>query len=274
MERQKMNQLLVGVFVILGVSIGVYLIFLMGSKSGFLRSTYQLNARFKDVKGLHPGSEVSLSGLRIGMVKSIHVAHDDSKEMVAVLRVSSEARDQIRADSLATLKTQGVLGDKYIELTIGSSAEPALDSGDTLRTSEPGDIFSKGGNLVEGLSRYLKEGGDLDSLVKNLARFSDNILQLSQQVKREKSIMNEIFYGTSGRSLNEALSHLDSIMKKIDSGDGTLGSLVNDPTVYEDVKSVLGGAKRSSILKYFMRQFIESSDKEKEEAEKETKSKK
>ncbi|NBT59574.1 MCE family protein, partial [bacterium] len=169
MERQKMNQLLVGVFVILGVSIGVYLIFLMGSKSGFLRSTYQLNARFKDVKGLHPGSEVSLSGLRIGMVKSIHVAHDDSKEMVAVLRVSSEARDQIRADSLATLKTQGVLGDKYIELTIGSSAEPALDSGDTLRTSEPGDIFSKGGNLVEGLSRYLKEGGDLDSLVKNLA---------------------------------------------------------------------------------------------------------
>ncbi|NBT58027.1 hypothetical protein EBT16_04505, partial [bacterium] len=80
--------------------------------------------------------------------------------------------------------------------------------------------------------------------------------------------------GTSGRSLNEALSHLDSIMKKIDSGDGTLGSLVNDPTVYEDVKSVLGGAKRSSILKYFMRQFIESSDKEKEEAEKETKSKK
>jgi hypothetical protein len=48
-----------------------------------------------------------------------------------------------------------------------------------------------------------------------------------------------------------------------------LGSFVNDPTVYEDVKSVLGGAKRSSILKYFMRQFIETSEKEKEDSEKE-----
>jgi phospholipid/cholesterol/gamma-HCH transport system substrate-binding protein len=83
-------------------------------------------------------------------------------------------------------------------------------------------------------------------------------------LKKEKSILNELFYGTSGKNLNEALSHLDSILTKIDGGDGTLGSFVNDPTVYEDVKSVLGGAKRSSIMKYFMRQFIETSEKEKE----------
>jgi phospholipid/cholesterol/gamma-HCH transport system substrate-binding protein len=248
MERQKMNQLLVGIFVVLGLSLGVYLIFLMGSKTGFFRSTYVLNAHFRDVKGLHPGSEVSLSGLRVGVVKEIKVAEDDSKQMIAVLQITSGAKDRIRADSTATLKTQGVLGDKYIELTIGSNSEPLLKSGDTLRSSEASDIFSKSGNLVEGLSRYLKEGGDVDSLVKNLARFSDNLVQLSQQVKKEKSILNELFYGTSGKSLN----------------DGTLGSFVNDPTVYEDVKSVLGGAKRSSILKYFMRQFIETSEKEKE----------
>ncbi|MFM8268839.1 MAG: MlaD family protein [Pseudomonadota bacterium] len=274
MERQKMNQLLVGIFVVLGVSIGVYLIFLMGSKTGFFHSNYELNARFKDVKGLHSGSEVSLSGLRIGIVKEIRVSQDDSKEMIAILQISSSAKDRIRADSLATLKTQGVLGDKYIELTIGSNNEQVLKSGDTLRSSETSDIFSKSGNLVEGLSRYLKEGGDVDSLVKNLARFSDNLVQLSQQVKREKSILNELFYGSSGKSLNDALSHLDSILKKIDGGDGTVGSLVNDPTVYEDVKSVLGGAKRSSILKYFMRQFIETSEKEKEEFEKEQPKKK
>jgi phospholipid/cholesterol/gamma-HCH transport system substrate-binding protein len=264
MERQKMNQLLVGIFVVLGLTIGVYLVFLMGSKTGFFRSTYVLNAHFKDVKGLHPGSEVSLSGLRVGVVKEIRVAEDDSKQMIAVLQITSSAKDRIRTDSTATLKTQGVLGDKYIELTIGSNSEQPLKSGDTLKSSESADIFSKSGNLVEGLSRYLKEGGDVDSLVKNLARFTDNLVQLSQQVKKEKSILNELFYGTSGKNLNEALSHLDSILTKIDGGDGTLGSFVNDPTVYEDVKSVLGGAKRSSILKYFMRQFIETSEKEKE----------
>lgn len=268
MNRQKMNQILVGIFVLFGFLISVYLIFAMGSRTGFLRSTFTLYARFKDVKGLHPGSEVSLSGLRVGVIKDISVATDDTKDMVAILQVTTKAKPRLRADSRATLRTQGVLGDRYIELSIGSNSEKPLENEDTIQTNEDPDLFSKSGSVVEGLSRYLKEGGDIDSLVKNLARLSDNLLQLSSQVKKEKGILNELFYGTSGRNLNQALTHLDSILRKIDSGDGTLGSLVNDPTVYEDVKSVLGGAKRSSVLKYFMRQFIESSEKDKEESEK------
>ena len=268
MNRQKMNQVLVGIFVLSGFLIAVYLIFAMGSRSGFLRSTFTLYARFKDVKGLHPGSEVSLSGLRVGVVKDISVATDESKDMVATLQVSTKARQRLRSDSRATLRTQGVLGDRYIELSIGSNSEKQLAHGDTISTNEDPDLFSKSGSVVEGLSRYLKEGGDIDSLVKNLARLSDNLVQLSVQVKKEKSILNELFYGSSGRNLSQALTHLDSILKKIDTGDGTLGSLINDPTVYEDVKSVMGGAKRSSVLKYFMRQFIETSEKEKEQSEK------
>jgi phospholipid/cholesterol/gamma-HCH transport system substrate-binding protein len=273
MNRQKMNQILVGIFVFSGFLIAAYLIFVMGSRSGFLRSNYTLYAKFKDVKGLHPGSEVSLSGLRVGVVKDISVATDDSKEMVATLQITSKAKSRLRADSQATLRTQGVLGDRYIELSIGSNSEKELGDGGTIKTSEDPDLFSKSGSVVEGLSRYLKEGGDVDSLVKNLARLSDNLVQLSVQVKKEKSILNELFYGSSGRNLNQALTHLDSILRKIDGGDGTLGSLINDPTVYEDVKSVMGGAKRSSVLKYFMRQFIDSSEKEKEESVKSGKTK-
>lgn len=262
MEKQRANQIIVGIFVLLGFSLSAYLVFLLGSKSGFFQSNITLYARFKDVKGLHPGSEVSLSGLRVGVVEDIEVAEDDSKEMVAVLQIMSKAQKKLRADSKATLKTQGVLGDKYIEVSIGSLQAPPLKNGDTIETKETSDLFSKGGSLVDGLSRYLKDGGDIDSLLKNLARFSDNLVHLSNQVKTEKSILNELFYGTSGRNLNQAVSHLDSILKKIDSGDGTLGSIINDPTVYEEVKAVLGGAKRSSVLKYFMRQFMESGEKE------------
>ncbi|NBX92152.1 MAG: MCE family protein [Proteobacteria bacterium] len=265
MERRKINQVFVGTFVVLGLLIATYLIFVMGSGTGFLHSTFTLYARFKDVKGLHPGSEVSLSGLRVGIVKEISVSKDDSKDMIAELQISSVARGRLREDSTATLKTQGVLGDRYIELAIGTNGQAELKNGDTIRTQDTPDLFSKSGNLMEGIARYLREGGDVDSTIKNLARLSDNLVQLSGQIRKEKSLLNELFYGTSGQNLNKALSHLDSILSKIDSGDGTLGSIVNDPTVYEDVKSLLGGAKRSSILKYFMRQFIESSEKEKEE---------
>lgn len=262
MERNRANQVTVGIFVFLGFILSAYLVFMLGSKSGFFQSNITLYARFKDVKGLHPGSEVSLSGLRVGVVQDILVAEDDSKEMVAILQIVSKAQKKIRSDSKASLKTQGVLGDKYIEISIGSSEAELLKDKDTIQTQETLDLFSKGGSLVDGLSKYLKQGGDIDSLLRNLARFSDNLVQLSNQVKREKSILNELFYGTSGKNLNQAIAHLDSILKKIDSGDGTLGSIINDPTVYEEVKAVLGGAKRSSVLKYFMRQFMESSEKE------------
>lgn len=262
MERNRANQITVGIFVFLGFLVSTYLVFMLGSKSGFFQSNITIYARFKDVKGLHPGSEVSLSGLRVGVVQDIAVAEDDSKEMVAALQIMSKAQKKIRTDSKASLKTQGVLGDKYIEISIGSSGAATLKDQDTIQTQETLDLFSKGGSLVDGLSKYLKQGGDVDSLIRNLARFSDNLVQLSNQVKREKSILNELFYGTSGKNLNQAIAHLDSIMKKIDSGDGTLGSIINDPTVYEEVKAVLGGAKRSSVLKYFMRQFMESTDQE------------
>lgn len=263
MERNRANQIIVGLFVAFGFLLSAYLVFLLGSKSGFLQSNVYLYARFKDVKGLHTGSEVSLSGLRIGVVERINVSEDDSKEMVAKLQINAKAMKKIRSDSRATLKTQGVLGDKYIELSIGSIESAGLKDGETIPTAETPDLFSKGGNLVDGLSKYLKEGGDVDSLLRNLARLSDNLVQLSNQVRKEKSILNELFYGTSGKNLNQAITHLDSILKKIDSGDGTLGSIINDPTVYEEVKAVLGGAKRSSVLKYFMRQFMEEGEKEK-----------
>jgi phospholipid/cholesterol/gamma-HCH transport system substrate-binding protein len=55
---------------------------------------------------------------------------------------------------------------------------------------------------------------------------------------------------------------MSSIFEKIDNGQGTLGGLVNDPTIHDDLKTILGGAKRSTILKYIIRQTIKNSDED------------
>ncbi len=60
------------------------------------------------------------------------------------------------------------------------------------------------------------------------------------------------------------MDHLEEITRKINSGQGTLGAIINDPTVFEDLKSMMGGAKRSSVLKYFMQKFIQSGSEEQE----------
>lgn len=230
----------------------------MGGGNGILSSGLTLYGRFAHVKGLHFGSEVSLSGLRVGTVKKISLAPDNTKELIVELSINKTGAERIRKDSVARVVTQGVLGDKYIEISIGDPTSPPMNSGDFIETSELEDIFTKGGSLVDDISKQFVKGGELNSLLKNLNRVAVNLQTITSDLQKGPGLGKEILYGSSGKKLNESISHLESILSKIDRGQGTLGGLIQDPTVYEDLKTIVGGAKRSSILKYFMNQFSES----------------
>lgn len=262
MDKKVANNVIVGVFITLGVIAFVFLLFNIGGGVSVFSSQLRLIGRFPQVKGLHQGSEVSLSGLRIGVVKDIKIATDGTKELIVELAISRKFASSLKKNSQATIKTQGVLGDKYIELTIGSEDSPPLKNGDMIDSAEQADLFTKSGNLVTGVSKYFDEEGEITVLLKNLNKLSKNLVELSTQIKSQKGLLHEMFYGTSGNNLNKSMAKLESILSKIDEGEGTLGALVNDPGVYEDIKAMTGGAKRSTVLKFFMKQFIDSGEKE------------
>ncbi len=268
MDKKTANNLIVGIIVAVGFIGFVFIIFNIGGGMGVLTSQYSLLGKFKDVKGIHTGSEISLAGLRIGVVKSITVSKDDSKELVVELSISKALRDRIREDSIALIRTQGVLGDKYVEITIGTNSQPALESNSFIKTEEPEDLFTRSGSLVQDISKQFSEGGELKEVLKNLNGLVKNLNALTSDVRHQKGLLNTMVYGNSGPKLDASMASLEQIMKKIERGEGTLGSLINDPTVYEDLKSLLGGAKRSNVLKYFMRSFIEDGEKKEPEKKK------
>jgi phospholipid/cholesterol/gamma-HCH transport system substrate-binding protein len=261
MDKKVASNVVVGIFITLGVIAFVFLLFNIGGGSSLFSSQLHLIARFPQVKGLHQGSEVSLSGLRIGVVKNIQIATDGTKDLIVELAISKSFSNSLRKNSSAIIKTQGVLGDKYVEVSIGSEDSPPLKNGDPIISGEQTDLFTKSGNLVSDVSRYFDKEGQVTLLLQNLNHLSENLLALTSQIKNQKGLLHEVVYGNSGVSFNRSTAALESILQKIDSGEGTLGALVNDPTVYEDLKSLMGGAKRSTILKYFMKQFIDSGDK-------------
>lgn len=273
MDKKIANNIFVGMMVTVGFLVFMFILFNIGGGGGLFSSHYRLFGRFKEVKGLHAGSEVSLSGLRAGVVKQITISADATKELIVELSILKQFRDRIRQDSVASIKTQGVLGDKYIEISIGSPDSKELAQGEFMTTAEPEDLFSKGGDLVEGVKRYFDKGGDMESLLKNLNTVAANLAALTTDLRKGKGLYYELVNGTSGAKVSQATGSLAGILRKVEAGEGTLGALINDPTVYEDLKAMLGGAKRSNILKYFMRSFIESgsektSDEEKKEKEK------
>lgn len=110
-------ELLVGIFVLLGIAAVAYLTIKLGSGSLLGGGTYLVEARFANAGGLHVGSTVMLAGVSMGRVEALRMDPDDYSA-IATLRVASQLR--LPTDSMASIKTAGLIGDKYVCLSPGA----------------------------------------------------------------------------------------------------------------------------------------------------------
>lgn len=174
-----------------------------------------------------------LGGIQIGTVD--HVNFDEkSHDIVVTARVFERYKDWIRTDTTAEIATQGVLGDKYITMSMGSAETRPLPAGSEINVRPPKDIaqfFSKSDALLVSLNsmaasmdRILKsfeESGRGEQIFVGMAATSKNLSIATAKLAKEIENMN--LKGTS-RQLYE-------ILEKINRGSGTVGALINDPAV-------------------------------------------
>ena len=115
----------VGAFVVMALvflSVGVFLI---GNKDFLFTSTYRLKAEFQNVAGLNNGAAVRIGGIHQGTVKEIVLPSQPDGKVTVIMNMKNETRTIIRKDSRASIKTEGILGDKYVDISFGSpKAEP------------------------------------------------------------------------------------------------------------------------------------------------------
>ena len=121
----------VGFFVMLGLVCVAYLTVKLGRMEVFHSEGYVLTASFNSVSGLRPGAEVEIAGVRVGRVKSIRL---DDKQPRAVVELQLGDNVHLTDDVIASVKTSGLIGDKYISLEPGGSGEP-LKNGDEITDS-------------------------------------------------------------------------------------------------------------------------------------------
>lgn len=123
----------VGIFVAIGIVCLGYLTFRLGEVEILGERTYPLEARFKSVTGLKTGAQVELAGVKVGQVEAIAL---DPKEQVAIVRLKIREDLKLSEDVIASIKTSGLLGDKYIQLSPGGS-ERVLQPGEIILETEP-----------------------------------------------------------------------------------------------------------------------------------------
>ena len=131
----RLGLFIVGTLVVLAIGI-----FLIGNKDLLFSSTYSLKANFKNVAGLIDGGDVRVGGIHEGTVKHIDLPTKPDQDVTVEMNLDKATRFVLKKDSVAAIKSEGLLGDKYVEITFGSPDAERLKDGDTINTAPPVDI--------------------------------------------------------------------------------------------------------------------------------------
>ena len=228
-QRKQLTwtELRVGLFVLVGLMVLAAGIFYVTSGTG-LGPKYRLVTYLPDVSGLSGGAPVRLDGVEVGNVETIkiaprtgNVARDKTRNIQVVMRLEKKYQDDILTDSEASLITEGLLGNEYVEVTRGFTGT---------KLEEGQEVHGSGGLA---LKEVMARGADT---LQNLQALSDTVQELINGVKEGK--------GTLGKLITdqEAYNHLNSILAKgdvmvsnIQAGQGTIGKLVASDEMYNKV---------------------------------------
>src|SRR5262245_48471537 len=139
-ERDRWLRLRVGIFVMVALVGFVGVIYVLGARARLFEARYTIHADFTEVGGLREGATVRLAGVQIGRVTDVHLPPEPGGKVRVDLTIGKQFADRIRGDSVARIETQGLLGDRIVEITVGSTAAPAVKAGDAIASRDPTDI--------------------------------------------------------------------------------------------------------------------------------------
>jgi phospholipid/cholesterol/gamma-HCH transport system substrate-binding protein len=205
-ERGRLS-FVVGLFVLAALAVGAFALWNLGASRGLLAERYRLTTYFEDVQGLVSGGAVRLAGKDVGTIESVAFAAQKAGRppVRVVLQLSSEVKPLVRTDSVAGVGTVGLLGDKFVSLSIGTSEGEPLGDGDEIASVSPLDLnvaLERGTQAIDGIA----------TLAQNLNK-----------------VVTEFDQETGGKKLADSAAALGEIVKEIRSGDGMLHTLIYDP---------------------------------------------
>ncbi len=266
-KRRWSRQLVVGLFVVFGMTLGGIAVFMIGDNRRLWESSMTYRASFMDVAGLKPGAPIRTGGLDVGTVTAVAYSDNAADPRVYVkLSISKKDAARIRLDTVARVANKGLLGDRMIELTVSDGRSPLLESGSLIPSEEPRDMLARANEIADRAQRLVER---LDPLAKTLGdpRLSDDIRgsvasmrEILDAVSHRDSAAHRLLFDPDmGRDLGLALSHLAHASRELDgvatdlhdvssrakTGPGLVHSALYDEGLARDTASTLTEVHRS-----------------------------
>ena len=245
-ERSELGKKLrVGVFVLVALAAFLGMIYALGAKSRLFEAKYTIHAEFSEVGGLAEGATVRLAGVQIGRVSGVELPSQPGGKVRVDLSIAKRFTDRVRKDSVARIETQGLLGDKIVEITIGSTNAPPLGPGQAIASKDPtdlGQVVNEGAQTVKdvaALAASLRETAeglkqshlieDASAAVANTRKVTDQVARIVNEVERGKGWANALIYQepVALQQLNGMVASTQKLLDRIERGEGAAGVLTS-----------------------------------------------
>ncbi|MGP8214502.1 MAG: MlaD family protein [Bacteroidia bacterium] len=245
MVRETSKKIWLGVLATSGAILFFIGIFSIGKKQNMFNTTFRVNAIFSNVNGLKEGDYVRFSGVRAGIVNSIIFLNDS---MIKVeMKINRNIRHLIKKDAIAYITTEGLVGNKILEIKPKWRSDVIVKDNDTLTAIDPFDTHE----IIEKLL----------STNDNAKIITGNLAQISEDVNKKKSILRTVISDSiAANNLKDIISnlqksslqfsvlagHLDKITDKINLDKGVAGVLLNDTATAGQVELTIKNLKETS----------------------------
>ena len=240
------SQVTTGIFIVVALLLFAGGVLLMGDKTKMFVPKGEITLVMVDVAGLKVGAPVWLAGVDVGIVKDIRfVDARKSNDVEVILEIEKEALKKVGRDSRIVIKTRGLMGEKYVDITpsqhyaevpetrVTGTEVPRLD--DVMQKA--GSAFDRLNGIMDkidrgegSLGRFAKD----PKLYENLSRLTAELQIVTHSVNQGQGTLGKLTKNSEPYDrLIAILTRTEDTIKDIQSADGTLGRLVHDRQLYD-----------------------------------------
>lgn len=227
-----------GMFVIVGLILFTVTIYFVGKQQNLFGSTFHLKSKFKTVSGLKVGNNVRFSGINVGTISEIQLVNDSS--VVVVLVIEEEVQKYIKTDAMASIGSDGLMGDKVLTISPGTSSNQVIKDNAFIESKSPLEM--------EDLMKSVKTSVDNAGLITaQLAEFS---YKMNNGDGALSKLMNDKEFANS---LKKTLDNLEVSTKEfstftasMNNGKGILSKVVSDEKLGLKLDSTMSNLETGS----------------------------
>jgi phospholipid/cholesterol/gamma-HCH transport system substrate-binding protein len=241
MRKHVVNNIKLGVFVLAGLFFLVLLLYMIGRNQSLFAATFTIKARFDNVQGLVSGNNVRYAGIQVGTIKGINILNDTLIEVKMI--IDDKMKSFIRQNAVASIGTDGLMGNKVINISPSRESAPLI---------------------VEGQTIYSRKAIDTDEMLRTLSNTNNDVAIIAENLKTTVEQINNstvlwklLNDNTLPQNLRlsaanvqlataraaEMAKDMQALVTDVKNGKGSLGTLLTDTALAENLNSAIQAIK-------------------------------